>query len=151
MMGAARLALAAVLAVTLAGCIALPRFGTPSPIAARDIDLAGSCQRTEEDGFREDALLRVTDNNVQQLQWKLWVGKRGSCAFDLADFRQTKRRPHIELAARDGSACKLLIWQDPRRVTLAHANCERRCTPGIYEEAWPVMFEPDSGACARTQ
>lgn len=143
-------AVAAAAAGLLAACIPLPRFG-PTPIAARDIDLAGDCRRTEEDGFREDAQLRVSDNTVQQLSWKLWVGKRGSCSFDLADFRQTRRTPHIELASRDGSACKLLIWQDPRRVTLAHANCERRCTPGIYEEAWPVMFEPGTGECARTR
>ncbi len=150
-LSAGRLGLTAVLLAALAGCIPLPRIGGPTPIADRDIDLAGDCRRTEEDGFREDAQLRVSDNNVQQLSWKLWVGKRGSCSFDLAEFRQTRRKPHIELAARDGSACKLLVWQDPRRVTLAHANCQSRCTPGIYEEAWPVMFEPGTGTCARTQ
>jgi hypothetical protein len=106
----------------------------PTPIAARDIDLVGDCRRTEEDGFREDAQLRVSNNTVQQFQWKLWVGKRGSCSFNLADFRQVKKTPHIELRANDGSACKLMVWQDPRRVTLAHANCQAHCTPGIYAE-----------------
>ncbi len=147
-----RLAAAAALAAALAGCIPLPPIGgRPTPIAARDIDLNGDCRRTEEDGFREDAQLRVANNNVQQLSWKLWVGKRGSCAFNLADFRQVQRTPHIELRANDGSGCKLMVWQDPRRVTLAHANCQQRCTSGIYEEAWPVMFEPGTGACARTR
>jgi hypothetical protein len=150
-MSARRLAAVLALAAAVAGCIPLPRFGTPSPIASRDIDIVGNCQRTEEDGFREDAQLRVDDNNVQQLSWKLWVGKRGSCSFDLAEFRQVRKKPHVELAARDGSGCKLMVWQDPRRVTLAHANCERRCTPGIYENAWPVMFEPGTGACAQTR
>lgn len=144
-----RLALAAALAGGLAACIPLPRIGGPSPIPDRDIDLTADCRRTEEDGFREDAQLRVSDNTVQQLSWKLWVGNRGQCRFDMAEFRQTRRKPHIEMASRDGSACKLLIWQEPRRVTLAHVNCERRCTPGIYEEAWPVMFDPAGGGCAR--
>lgn len=150
-----RLLAAAALAAAVAGCIPLPgglgRPAPPAPIATRDISLAGDCRRTEEDGFREDAQLRVSDNNVQQLSWKLWVGKRGSCSFNLADFRQVQKKPHIELRANDGSGCKLMVWQDPRRVTLAHANCQQRCTPGIYEEAWPVMFEPGSGACARTR
>ncbi|GAB7540732.1 hypothetical protein [Cupriavidus sp. CuC1] len=147
-----RLALGIGLAAALAACIPLPRFGTrPPPIASRDIDLAGDCRRTEEDGFREDAQVRVADNTVQQLSWKLWVGKRGSCSFNLAEFRQTQKKPHIELRANDGSACKLMIWQDPRRVTLAHANCQARCSPGIYEEAWPVMFEPGVGGCAQTR
>jgi hypothetical protein len=146
-----RLIIAAALAAVVAGCIQLPILGKPTPIAARDIDIVGDCRRTEEDGFREDAQLRVSDNSVQQLSWKLWVGKRGSCTFNLADFRQTQKKPHIELRANDGSGCKLMVWQDPRRVTLAHANCAQRCTPGIYEQAWPVMFEPGTGACAQTR
>ncbi|MHA7678721.1 hypothetical protein [Cupriavidus sp. PET2-C1] len=147
-----RIVLGIGLAAALAACIPLPRFGgKPPPIASRDIDLAGDCRRTEEDGFREDAQVRVAANTVQQLSWKLWVGKRGSCSFNLAEFRQTQKKPHIELRANDGSACKLMIWQDPRRVTLAHANCEARCSPGIYEEAWPVMFEPGGGGCAQTR
>ena len=146
-----RLIIAVVLAAVVAGCIQLPILGKPTPIAARDIDIVGDCRRTEEDGFREDAQLRVSDNSVQQLSWKLWVGKRGSCSFNLADFRQTRKKPQIELRANDGSGCKLMVWQDPRRVTLAHANCAQRCTPGIYEQAWPVMFEPGTGACAQTR
>lgn len=121
----------------------------PAPIAARAINLQGQCAQTEEDGFREQATLQVRDNVVQALAWQLWVGKRGSCRFEQAEFSQTRNAPHIELLARDGSGCKLMIWQDPRRVTLAHAGCERRCTPGIYDQAWPVMFDPDTGRCAR--
>ena len=123
--------------------------GRPGPIADRPIDLDGYCAQTEEDGFREQATLKVRDNDVQALSWQLWVGKRGSCSFELADFRQTKRRPHIELLARDGSGCKLMIWQDPRRITVGHAGCQARCTRGIYDKAWPVMFDPASGRCGR--
>jgi hypothetical protein len=136
----------------LAGC-ALAPGGAPSrpapPIADRPIHLAGYCAQTEEDGFREQATLKVRDNVVQSLDWRLWVGSRGSCRFEQADFRQTRARPHIELAARDGSSCRLMVWQDPRRITLAHAGCQQRCTPGIYEQAMPVMFDPASGGCAR--
>jgi hypothetical protein len=131
-------------ALVVAGC------GGPrsTPIADRPIDLVGKCAMTEEDGFREDARLVVRDNRVDELSWQLWVGRRGSCRFELAEFRQTRSRPSIELVARDGSQCRLLVWQEPRRVTLAHAGCEARCTAGIYEEAWPVMFEPRGGGCA---
>lgn len=122
-----------------------------TPIPARIIEISGNCKRTEEDGFREDATMRVAGNDVRTLNWKLWVARRGTCSFELADFRQTRKVPHIELVATDGSGCKLMVWQDPRRVTLAHANCEKRCTPGIYEQAWPVMFDPASGRCAQTR
>jgi hypothetical protein len=142
---AGRLALVAGLLGIVAGCAA-PRPG-PTPIADRPIHLDGRCAQVEDDGFREDARLRVVDNRVAELSWRLWVGRRGTCSFELADFRQTRLRPSIELVARDGSACKLMVWQEPRRITLAHADCERRCTPGIYEDAWPVMFDPQTGGC----
>ncbi|AKJ69541.1 hypothetical protein PATSB16_38930 [Pandoraea thiooxydans] len=133
-------------AVLLASCSfsSLPS----APIAYHPIDLDGHCAQTDVDGFREQATLKVRDNWVQALSWRLWVGQRGSCHFELSEFRQTRTRPQIELRARDGSACELMIWQEPGRVTLAHANCEQYCTPGIYQEAWPVMFDPHAGICA---
>ncbi|HVL55546.1 MAG TPA: hypothetical protein VM491_03520 [Burkholderiaceae bacterium] len=142
--GAVRSA-ALLLALVLAGCAA-PR---PTPIADRPINVDGRCVQAEPDGFREQATLRVHENRVSALSWQLWVGKRGSCRFELEEFRQTRLRPSVELQALDGSGCKLLVWQEPRRVTLAHAGCEQRCTPGIYDDAWPVMFEPATGRCAR--
>ena len=129
---------------------AIPRRGRPTPIPDRRIDLDGRCAQVEEDGYREDASLRVRDNEVQALSWQLWVGRKGGCRFEQGEFRQTRSRPHIEMTARDGSGCRLMVWQDPRRVTLAHADCQKRCTAGIYDQAWPVMFDPASGACART-
>jgi hypothetical protein len=125
------------------------RPGRPGPIPEAVITLQGRCAQSEPDGFREQAVLEVAQNEVRALAWDVWIGQRGSCRFDHADFRQTKQRPHIELLARDGSGCKLMVWQEPRRVTLAHAGCEKRCTQGVYDRAWPVMFDPATGGCAR--
>ncbi len=112
------------------------------------ITLLGSCSQADDDGFREQAQLDVRDSDVIALDWQIWVGRKGSCRFDLGAFQQTRSRPHIELQARDRSGCKLLLYQDPRRVTLAHAGCERQCTNGVSDQAWPVMFDPRSGGCA---
>ncbi len=120
----------------------------PAPIADHKIDLAGSCTQTEEDGYREQATLTVRDNQVHSMAWQLWVGKKGTCRFDFADFAQTKTRPSIELIARNGNGCKLVIYQDPRRVTLGFAECQKYCTGSIYDEAYPVMFDPKTGGCA---
>jgi hypothetical protein len=132
--------------LVLAGC-ASPRAPL-APIPDRPIHLDAACAQLEADGFREQARLRVAHNRVEELSWQLWVGQRGSCRFELAEFSQVRRRPSVELVANDGSGCKLMIWQDPSKVTLAHAGCERRCTPGIYEDAWPVMFDPATGRCS---
>ncbi len=120
----------------------------PGPLPSGAIDLAGHCNQSEVDGFREQARLDVRGGAVQALDWQIWVGKRGYCRFDLSEFQQTRSRPHIELSARDRSGCKLLVYRDPRRVTLAHAGCAKRCTNGVEEEAWPVMFDPRTGRCA---
>ncbi|VVE69928.1 lipoprotein [Pandoraea anapnoica] len=132
--------------LTLASC-SLP-FSRPTPIAYREVNLSGYCSQTDEDGFREQATLKVQGNAVQALDWRLWVGSRGSCHFNLANFHQTQWKPSIELRANSGS-CKLLIWQDPGNVTIGHANCEAYCTGDVYDNAWPVSFDPQSGMCAR--
>ena len=130
-------------ATIVAGCAS-----RPTPIAYRPITIDARCAQHEEDGFREDARLAVDDNRVSALDWQLWVGQRGSCRFALQDFRQTREKPQVELLAKDGSRCKLFVWQQPGRVTLAHADCEAHCTAGIYDEAWPVSFDPSAGRCA---
>lgn len=109
----------------------------------------GFCEQREDDGFQEKATLRVVNRQVQTLNWRSIVGRKGSCSFELAGFRQTRSQPHLELQAADGSGCKLMVYQDARRVTLAHAGCERSCKPrSVYDQAWPVMFDPVSGRCA---
>lgn len=148
--------LAVLALIEMTGCATLEpssslRRPAPPPegwIADRPITLTGNCQLREEDGFREDAQLTVRANRVEALSWQLWVGDRGGCRFDLDAFRQTRSGPSLELVERDGGACRLLVWQTPERVTLAHSGCEARCTPGVYEEAWPVMFDPAHGGCA---
>ncbi len=141
---AAPLASLAVL-VLLAACA-----GTPAPTISDSgpISLQGDCTQSDEDGFREQAHLLVNRGAVRELDWRIWVGRKGTCSFGLHEFEQTRSRPHIELQARDSSGCKLLVYQDSRRVTMAHAGCERRCTSGVHEQAWPVMFDPRSGGCA---
>ena len=136
------------IAVTLATVALVACASRPTPIAYRPITIDARCAQREEDGFREDARLHVSDNEVRAIDWQLWVGDRGSCRFALADFRQVRTKPQVELAARDGSGCRLFVWQEPGRVTLAHAQCEDRCTAGIYDEAWPVSFDPATGGCA---
>ncbi len=142
----------AVAAVVLALLLVSGCASRPTPIAYHAITIDGRCSETEEDGFREDARLVVDDNRVKALDWQLWVGSRGSCRFALADFRQTREKPQVELVARDGTGdrggCRLFVWQEPGRVTLAHAGCAALCTPGIYDQAWPALFDPQTGRCA---
>ena len=144
----ARLA-APLAAATLAGCAGLPPVSMPG--APRAISLDGRCEQRDINDFRERARLAIDNGAVRALSWQLWVGARGTCRFELAEFRQTQALPHVELLARDGSGCKLMVWQDEARITMGHASCDSRCPPAIAEDAWPVMFDPRTGACAPAQ
>ena len=106
------------------------------------ISINGQCKQTERDGYAEDATVKVSRGTVTELKWKITVPKRGTCRFNASQFKQTKTSPTVELLARNGSGCKLLMWSDVRRVTLAHAGCAKFCTRGVYDKAWPVMFNP---------
>jgi hypothetical protein len=141
----ARLAAGLAVLAVLAACSGAQK--TPVP-ASGPLTLQGSCSQADDDGFREQARLDVQRDAVRALDWQIWVGRKGTCSFRLDEFRQTMSRPHIELQALDRSGCKLVLYQDPRRVTLGHAGCNQRCTNGVHEEAWPVMFDPRSGGCA---
>ncbi len=112
------------------------------------ITLAGTCKQTESDGYAEDARVNVINGKVTALDWNILIPRRGTCHFEGARFRQTKSSPSIKMEARDGSGCNLMMWSDPRRVTLAHSGCAKFCTQGAYAKAWPVMFHPQTGRCA---
>ena len=119
-----------------------------APAVKGAISMVGQCKQTEHDGYVEDATVRVDNGRVSTLDWRIVIPRRGTCRFESAQFRQTKTAPSVELLALNGSGCKLLMWGDPRRVTLAHAGCAKFCTPGAYDKAWPVMFNPKTGRCA---
>lgn len=130
-----------------------PARQKPAPVATPALkDFSGQCQQVEEDGFAENARLNVVNGQVRALDWHIKVKRKGQCQFNLRDFQQTRQAPHIELKALGRgkrASCKLMIYQEPRRVTLAHNGCEAFCSkPALAEEAWPVMFNPRTGRCA---
>lgn len=143
--------LLALLAVVLVACSGPGPSRTATARASASsgpITLAGTCKQTENDGYTEDARVNVIRGKVTSLAWQIDIPKRGTCSFHDGQFRQTKSSPGVELLARDGSGCKLMMWSDKRRITLAHAGCASFCTPGSYGKAWPVMFNPRTGGCA---
>jgi hypothetical protein len=118
------------------------------PIADRPITLDARCDGTGQTGLLETSRLQVATSSVRALAWRIEGGTRGRCEFELADFEQRRARPHIELAARNGSGCRLMIWRDPRHITLSHAGCEGVCPAGLLKDALPILFDPASGGCA---
>jgi hypothetical protein len=73
------------------------------------------------------------------------VPKRGSCHFDLADFEQVRKEPHVELRARDG--CVVRMWEQGDQVTVAFAQCASRCDRNTFDYVWPILVDRPSGRC----
>ena len=78
---------------------------------------------------------------------KVNIPKRGSCRFDLKDFRQTKSLPAIELSQNKGR-CIVRVWEQGERVTVAFQQCEKMCSGNAHSYLWPILNDRNKGSCA---
>jgi hypothetical protein len=129
--------------------IAAPTTGTaPAPIPDRALNIRADCTSRDELGYTEATKLSVANGLVSQLEVGITVPKRGSCRFQLADFRQTRSAPHVELVARSGSRCATRMWYQQNRFTVAFSDCDEMCTPrGTVDYIWPIELRLSDGAC----
>ena len=122
----------------------------PAPPPAAELPVAGlnlngNCVAKEETGYAENVRVTVAGGQVRALDARIDIPKRGSCRYQLAEFRQTRQTPFVELLARSNSACAVRIWQQGDRITLAPTDCEEKCTRGAFEYAWPVQLNAAGG------
>lgn len=120
----------------------------PAPIPDRALNIQADCTSGDAHGYAEAIKLSVADGIVSQLELRITVAKRGSCRFQLADFRQTRSAPHVELVARSGSKCATRMWYQQNRFTVAFSDCPEMCTPpGTADYIWPIELRLSDGAC----
>ena len=130
--------------------VAGPTTGkVPAPIPDRALNIRADCTSGDEHSYAEAIKLSVADGMVSQLELRITVAKRGSCRFQLADFRQTRSAPHVELVARSGSKCATRMWYQQNRFTVAFSDCPEMCTPpGTADYIWPIELRLSDGACS---
>jgi hypothetical protein len=139
---------------------AVPAVPAPPPLAApttgkapvripdRALNIQADCTSHDDRGYAEAIKLSVANGLVSQLEARITVPKRGSCSFRLADFRQTRSAPHVELLARSGSKCATRMWYQLNRFTVAFSDCIEMCTPGsTVDYIWPIELRLSDGAC----
>jgi hypothetical protein len=124
-----------------------PVVVTPTPTPAAGLTLHGSCSGRDEGGYAETVRIEVARGTVAALDARIDIPNRGSCRYQLAEFRQTKQTPFVELLARSGSACAVRMWQQGDRVTVAATDCAEKCTRGAFEYAWPIELRSPGGGC----
>jgi hypothetical protein len=129
--------------------LAAPTTGkAPAPIPDRALNIQADCTSRDELGYAEAIKLSVANGLVSRLEARITVPKRGACSFQLADFRQTRTAPHVELVARSGSSCATRMWYQQNRFTVAFSDCTEMCTPrGTVDYIWPIELRLSDGSC----
>lgn len=151
-------------ALWLAACATPPKPSTPEaggitvpdqpaqargrlkPMPVRPLNVQADCHFKDEAGYAATARLDVSYSEVRSFAATVDVPRRGSCQFDLADFKQVQKEPHVELRARDG--CTVRMWEQGEQVTVAFTQCASRCSRGTFDYVWPILVDRPSGRCS---
>jgi len=112
------------------------------------LNISSVCNARDEAGYAESIRVQVADGAVRELHARIEVPRRGSCSFQLADFRQTREAPHVELMSRSGGACTVRMWEQQGRLTVAFSDCHDKCSSGAFEHIWPIQLRAADGACS---
>lgn len=123
------------------------RIGVAAPIRARPLSVRSECTTRDHAGYTESIRLVVDQGRVGLLEAKIEIPRRGSCAFHLSDFRQTRTDPHVELRSSTGTMCTIRMWQQDGRFTVAFSECQEKCTRGAFDYLWPVELKMADGSC----
>lgn len=119
--------------------------GQLKPMPVRPLNVQTDCQFQDEAGYRGRARLDISYSEVRSFAAAVDVPRRGSCRFDLADFRQVRTEPHVELRGQDG--CTVRMWEQGEQVTVAFSQCAGRCDRGTFDYVWPILVDRSSGRC----
>lgn len=119
--------------------------GRLKPMPIRPLTVQADCTFRDEAGYAASTRLDVSASQVRGFAANVEVPRRGSCHFDLADFRQVPAETHVELRARDG--CTVRMWEQGDQVTVAFTQCANRCSKGTFEYVWPILVDRPSGQC----
>lgn len=115
-------------------------------IQDRPLNVRADCSFRDEVGYAGRLNLEVKDADVRRFAAKVDVPKRGSCRFDLGEFRQATALPMITLASTR-SSCTVRMWEQGSKVTVAFSDCQTQCDGGTFDYVWPILVEAPSGRC----
>ena len=117
------------------------------PITGQPLNARASCSFRDDTGYAGQLELAVKDAQVERLEARVDVPKRGSCQFRLADFRQTDTLPIVVLASQK-TACKVSVWEQGQQVTVAFRDCRTECGGDAVNYLWPILVDSRKGSCS---
>lgn len=125
---------------------AVPKSARPTPIPTRALNVKADCAFHDETGYNGAMKLHVANAQVQAFEAAVNIPRRGTCRFNLQEFRQSKSMPNVELSA-PGSTCVVRMWEQGRRVTVAFNRCDTMCTGDAFTYLWPILADSHNGSC----
>ncbi len=120
---------------------------TFKPQPTRPLNVRSRCTHRDAVGTRTRLDLLVKNAEVKTFALEVAIPKHGTCRFNLNGFAQREKLPQVLLAAKDGSACSVRMWEQGSRVTIAFNSCPKACDGETFDYLWPVMVEAKSGRC----
>ena len=90
--------------------------------------------------------LLVKNAEVQRFSAEVTILKRGTCRFDLKNFRQTSTLPAVLLNEKAGD-CLVRMWEQDKGVTVAFNGCEVQCSGESFSYLWPILVDTRNGRC----
>lgn len=117
------------------------------PMADMPINAKTKCNFRDQTGYRGQLALRVKNTTVEQLTASVTIPKRGSCNFDLKDFRQTGGGSSAVLRHKE-TECTLRVWTQGRQLTVGFNNCPQQCSGESFDYLWPILVDAKSGRCS---
>ena len=120
--------------------------GKLKPMPLRTFTVSTQCSFKDETGNFGKATVDVQDSKVRALAVELVMPRRGTCRYDLTQFRQTQALPSVELAgSRD---CRIRMWEQGETITVSFANCPQHCNPASATDyVWPLLIDRPTGQC----
>lgn len=124
-----------------------PKTKSPGPIPTRALNVESECRFRDETGYGGTLRLSVKEAQVQTFEAAVIIPRRGTCRFDLKNFRQTRNLPTVELNHMRDS-CIVRLWEQGERVTIAFHQCQKMCSGSAWDHLWPILNDRRDGSCA---
>ncbi|MDO8932358.1 MAG: hypothetical protein Q7U97_08200 [Rhodocyclaceae bacterium] len=116
------------------------------PIPDRPLNVRTNCNFRDHTGYRGRLDLQVKDADVRRFRAEVNIPKRGTCRFDLKDFQQAGTSPAT--LANGADECKVRVWEQENRVTVAFRDCQAQCSGESFDYLWPILVDAKTGKCS---
>lgn len=116
----------------------------PLPIPARLLQVQAECSYRDDVGVEGSLGIVVKKSRIEHFVSRVDMGRRGSCEFDLRDFRQV-RFDHTPTLVAGG--CTVRLWEQGDEVTVAYRDCAAHCTASAHDYLWPTLIARSAGTC----